>query len=264
MGLACARMMEKDTHVILVGRTANKLDTALAELTRLGVEAEAFACDISDSGSVRRLAAHAAEVGEIVSVIHAAGMSPHMGDAQKIMEANALGTININEAFYDVMGEGSCLIDVSSMSAYLIPSLIMPRRSYKLSRIDSQAFMHRMMSRVNLFPKKLRSSIAYGISKHFVIWYSKTDAAKFGTKGIRILSISPGSFETPMAELEKEESDQYIQNCAIKRLGHVDEIASLLTFCASDRAGYLTGTDILCDGGCIASGVSPLKQLMPS
>jgi NAD(P)-dependent dehydrogenase (short-subunit alcohol dehydrogenase family) len=63
-----------------------------------------------------------------------------------------------------------------------------------------------------------------------------------------------------MAELEKEESDQYIRNCAIKRLGRVEEIANLLTFCASEKAGYLTGTDILCDGGCVASGASPFRR----
>jgi NAD(P)-dependent dehydrogenase (short-subunit alcohol dehydrogenase family) len=206
------------------------------------------------------LAARAKELGTISSVIHAAGMSPHMGEARTIMEANALGTININEAFYEVMDEGSCIIDVASMSAYLTPKFIIPTKKYKYSRIDKEAFMRKMMARVNLFPIKVRPGVAYGISKDFVIWYAKTDAAKFGQKGIRVLSVSPGSFETPMGELEKDEVENLIRYCAIKRLGYVEEVANLLAFCASDKVGYLTGVDILCDGGCVASGCNHLKK----
>ncbi len=258
MGLATAKILGKDNDIIIVGRTAKKLENAIAELNSEGIEAEAFACDISDRASVDKLAAHAKELGTITSVIHAAGMSPHMGDGRKIMEVNAFGTINMNEAFYEVMEKGSCLIDISSMSAYLTPEIIMPQRKYKYSRINKGLFMKKMMARVNIFPKKLRSSIAYSISKHFVIWYAKTDAAKFGQKEIRIISITPGTFETPMAELEKNEADVFIKHCAIKRPGRVEEIANLIAFCAGNKAGYLTGTDIICDGGCVASGVNPL------
>lgn len=260
MGLATAKILGKENYIIIVGRSLKKLETALEELKNEGIEAESFACDISDRVSVELLASHAKEMGIISSVIHAAGMSPHMGEARKIMEANALGTININEVFYNVMEEGSCIIDVSSMSAYLTPKLIMPEGSYKYSRINTETFMKKMMARVNLFPKKLRSSIAYGISKHFVIWYAKTDAAKFGQKGIRVISITPGNFDTPMGELEKDEASNYIKHCAIKRFGNVEEIANLFTFCASDKCSYLTGVDILCDGGCVASGCNPLRM----
>lgn len=260
MGLATAKILGKENYVIIVGRTIKKLEAALKELEAEGIEAESFACDISNRASVDKLAARAKEIGTISSVIHAAGMSPHMGDARTIMEANALGTINMNEAFYEVMDEGSCIIDVSSMSAYLTPKFIMPTKKYKYSRIDKEIFIKKMMARVNLFPKKFRSGVAYGISKNFVIWYAKTDAAKFGQKGIRVLSISPGSIQTPMGELEKDEVENLIKYCAIKRLGHVEEIANLMAFCASNKAGYLTGVDILCDGGCVASGCNPLKK----
>jgi NAD(P)-dependent dehydrogenase (short-subunit alcohol dehydrogenase family) len=260
MGLSTAKIMGKENYIIIVGRSINKLEGALAELREEGIEAESFTCDISDDASVEILATYAKEKGKISSVIHAAGMSPHMGEAKNIMEANALGTININEAFYKVMEEGSCIIDVSSMSAHLTPKIIMPESCYKYSRIDKVLFMKKMMVRVNLFPKKLRSSVAYGISKHFVIWYAKTDAAKFGKKGIRIISISPGNFETPMGNLEKESASEYTKYCAINRFGYVEEIANLFAFCASDKCGYLTGVDILCDGGCVASGCNPLKM----
>lgn len=260
MGLATARLMGKDNYIIICGRSVKKLENAVIELQSEGIEIEAFACDVSDYKSVEKLANHAKETGRIQAVIHAAGMSPHMGDAKQIMEANALGTININNAFYKVMEEGSCIIDVSSMSAYLTPKLVMPVRLYKYSVQDPELFIKKIMKWVNLFPSKVRGGVSYGISKHFVIWFAKQDAARFGKKGVRVISVSPGNFETPMGELEKEEADTFTKYCAIKRFGHVDEIASLFAYCASPSAGYLTGVDILCDGGLVASGINPLKK----
>lgn len=260
MGLAAANIVRQDYYVILVGRTASKLKTAVDSLIAKGAEAEAFSCDIACEESVRKLADHSRMCGKVWAVIHAAGMSPHMGDARSIMEANALGTIHINNAFYEVMNQGGCIINVSSMSAYLTPQIIMPKKKYILSRTDLQLFMKKMMGRVNLFPRKLRSGVAYGISKNFVIWFAKTDAARFGEKGVRVISVTPGNFETPMGELEKDEAQTYMQYNAIKRLGQVDEIAYLFAACIDERMGYLTGTDIICDGGCVASGCNPMKK----
>lgn len=260
MGLATAKVLGKENYIIIVGRTVKKLESALEELRTEGIDAEAFACDISKRTSVDKLAAYAKTKGYIASVIHAAGMSPHMGSAKTIMEANALGSININEAFFEVMEEGSCLIDVSSMSGYMIPNIVMPTRKYKYSHTNKELFMKMMMGRVNLFPPKLRASVSYGISKNFVIWYSKTCAVKFGEKGIRVLSVSPGSFETPMGELEKDRVSEYTDQSAIKRLGRVEEIADLFAFCVSSKASYLTGVDILCDGGCVASQIKTPKR----
>lgn len=261
MGLATAKWMGKDHSIIISGRSVKKLENAISLLQAEGIEAKAYACDVSNIDDVVCLANFAKEKGKITAVIHAAGMSPHMGDARKIMEANALGTININNAFYNVMEEGSCIIDVSSMSAYLTPKFIMPVGLYKYSIKDPELFMKKIMRRVNLFPERFKSGVSYGISKNFVIWFAKQDAARFGEKGIRVISVSPGNFETPMGELEKEEAFEYTKHCAVKRSGHVDEIASLFAYLASETAGYLTGTDILCDGGLVASGINPLKIL---
>jgi NAD(P)-dependent dehydrogenase (short-subunit alcohol dehydrogenase family) len=253
MGLETAKLMGQDHYVIISGRTVSKLEGAIKELTDMGIEAEAFPCDVSVKKSVEELAKHAASLGAIKSVIHAAGMSPHMGNAEVIMRVNALGTVYVNEVFYQYMCEGSCLIDVSSMSGYLIPNLILPKKSYILSRVNPEMFINKMMKRVNLFPKKNRTGLSYGISKNFVIWCAKTDAEKFAKKGIRVLSVSPGLFETPMGEVERDISQEFIEKCAIKRYGKVEEIAYLFRSLADEKVGYLTGVDILCDGGCIAS-----------
>lgn len=256
MGLATAKVMGQDHYIIISGRTIEKLKNAIEELTEMGVESEAFACDVSDKKSVEKLAKHVSKLGTIKSVIHAAGMSPKMGDAETIMRVNALGTIYINDVFYQYMESGSCVIDVSSMSGYMIPELIMPQKHYKLSRINHNKFVRKMMNRVNLFPKKHRTGVAYGISKNFVIWYAKTDAEKFAKKGIRVVSVSPGLFETPMGETEREISKEFIDKCAIKRYGKVEEIAHLFRYIVDEKLSYLTGVDILCDGGCVASLLS--------
>lgn len=253
MGFETARIMGKDHFVILCGRTVKKLEKAVAELRSEGLEAKAFACDVSDRDAVRILAQDAAVQGKVTAVIHAAGMSPHMGDAVKIMEANALGIIYVNEAFSEIMAPGGCIVDVASMAGYLLPRMIMPpERIYRLSRTDKEAFLRKMMARVRRLPKKYHSDAAYGISKNFAIWYAKTDAVRCGAKGIRVVCVSPGNFETPMGKLEEKEASGYLKYCAIKRFGKPEEIAQMLAFVAGDKPGYLTGVDILMDGGCVA------------
>ena len=228
MGRATAKLVcEAGYHVILVGRTAAKLESAVAELTEAGHEAEAFACDLSDRASCEKLARHAVERGQVKALLHIAGMSPHMGSPEAILRANALGTVNINDAFYPVMAPGGCVIDTSSMSAYLAPGFIMPKRVYPLARTDREKFLKKMMARINLMPKNARTGVAYSISKHFVIWFAKTDAARFGAKGVRCLSVTPGNFDTPMGQLESAEAQTFTAHSALKRNGRPEEIAAL-------------------------------------
>lgn len=260
MGLATARILGKTHFVIICGRTVSKLENAINDLKKEGIDCEAYPCDVSDCTSVKNLAAHAAECGRVQAVIHAAGLSPHMGDAAKIMTTNALGTIYINTEFAKVMGEGGCILDVSSMSAYLTPSIVMPRRLYRHSLADSGAFFKKIMKRISIFPKNVRSGVAYGISKDFVIWYSKQSALMYGDKGIRVVCVSPGNFETPMGKLEEEEADKFTKHAAIKRFGRPEEIAFLFASIVDERNGYLTGLDIICDGGLVASGVTAMSR----
>jgi len=260
MGLATASIMGKTHYVIICGRTVKKLEDAINNLKSKGIECEAYACDVSDRESVRKLAQHAKKSGNVQAVIHAAGMSPHMGDAKKIMETNALGTIYMNMEFVKVMEAGSCIIDVSSMSAYLTPSIIMPKRLYKYSLEDESLFLKKVMKHINIFPKSVRSGVSYGISKHFAIWYSKKSALLYGDKGIRVVCVSPGNFETPMGKLEEEEASKFTKHAAIKRFGNSEEIAFLFSAIVDERNSYLTGLDILCDGGLVTSGVGAMTR----
>lgn len=104
-------------------------------------------------------------------------------------------------------------------------------------------------------PKNSRPGAAYAISKYFVIWYARHEAARFGARGVRVLSVTPGNFDTPMGKLEKDEAGAYLKFNAIPRLGKPDEIAALFAAVSDPEMGYLTGTDILCDGGCVAGKI---------
>ena len=261
MGLATAKLVcEAGYYTILVGRTASNLEKAVADPRKAGQEAEAFSCDVSDRESCFALARHAAECGEVKALLHIAGLSTHMGDAERILRGNALGTVNINDAFYEVMAPRGCVIDTSSMSAYLSPQFIMPKGAYKLARTNRDAFLKKMLARVNLLPKDARPGVAYAISKHFVIWFAKTDAARFGAKNVRCLSVTPGNFDTPMGALESGQSEVFIKYSALKRNGKPEEIAALFTMLLDERLGFLTGADIIMDGGVIASGASGLGK----
>lgn len=93
-----------------------------------------------------------------------------------------------------MMEDGSCILDVSSMSAYLTPSIVMPRKSIGRRWQIRSGFGGQIMGRVRLFPKSVRAGVAYGISKDFVIWYAKQSAMLYGEKGIRVVCVSAGKF----------------------------------------------------------------------
>lgn len=119
----------------------------------------------------------------------------------------------------------------------------------------------RFITASNVMPRKARPGAAYGTSKAFVIWYSAQMAAAFGEKGARIVSVSPGSFDTEMGRLEVVSgTDRLLNYAALKRFGKPEEVAAVLAFAASREPGYLTGIDILVDGGTNA-GMKPLDFL---
>lgn len=254
MGFASAKIIGRDHHIALCDLKQDRLDAAADELKKLNIVCSTFICDVSDQHSVNQLLEEVAALGRIASVIHTAGVSPNMGNAELIMKINALGTIYITEAFLKVATPESCIVNIASMAGYFLPGLIIPRRAYKYSFEDHDKFFKKVMSRVNLMPKKQGSGLSYSISKNFVSWYSKKSAAAFGKKGARILSISPGSFDTEMGKLEeKDGAGDMIKMAAIKRFGKPEEIAELIAFMASEKQGYTTGVDIPCDGGVTAN-----------
>ncbi|WP_101946326.1 SDR family oxidoreductase [Mycobacterium sp. 3519A] len=254
MGLATAKIVGRTHTPILCDVRQNRLDDAAAALTGLGISPIVVNCDVTDRQAVARLFETAAGVGQIASVIHTAGVSPSMGDADYVMRTNAIGTVNVNEAFFASAGEGAAIVNVASMAAHMLPEEMIPTGHFSLAVQDEAAFMHHMATACGVVPEEMRSGIAYAVSKSFVRWYSTSQAERFNGRGLRIVSVSPGSIDTEMGRLEEQAgAGAMVADAAVPRWGTAEEMAELLAFCAGDKAGYLTGTDILNDGGVIAS-----------
>jgi len=254
MGVATAKIMGRDHAIVLADVRQDRLDDAARTLDGLGIAHKAINCNVTDREAVAGLLDAASGLGRVASVIHTAGVSPTMGDAQYVMRTNAIGTLNVNEVFYQTAGEGSVIVNVASMAAHLLPENMVPTKQFPQALTDEGAFMTDMLEACSIAPEEMRSGIAYAVSKSFVRWYSVSQSERFGGRGMRIVSVSPGSIDTEMGRLEAEAgAGALVADAAVPRWGTPEEMAELLSFCASTKAGYLTGTDILNDGGVVAS-----------
>lgn len=254
MGLATAKIVGVDHTVVLADVRRDRLDAAAAALAGVGITPIIVDCDVTDRQSVTRLFETATALGSIGPVIHTAGVSPSMGSAEYIIGTNALGTLNVNEVFFTSAAAGAAIVNVASMAAHLLPEELVPVRCFDLAFTDEQRFLAEMLAACDIADDQMRSGLAYGASKAFVRWYSCAQAERFAGRGLRIVSVSPGSVDTEMGRLEERAgAGAMVAHAAVPRWGTAEEMAELFVFCTSQRAGYLTGTDILNDGGVVAS-----------
>lgn len=254
MGLATAKVVGREHAIVLCDVRKDRLDGAVATLEGLGIVVTAVNCDVTDRAAVAEMFQAAKGLGTVVSVIHTAGVSPSMGDAEYVTRTNALGTLRVNEAFHAAAPAGSAIVNVASMAAYLMPEELIPTAAFPIALDDEDAFMAVVRSACDAMPEASRSAFAYAVSKSFVKWYSASAAERFNGRGQRIVSVSPGSVDTEMGRLEERNgAGAIVADFAVPRWGNAEEMAELFAFCASDRAGYLTGADILVDGGVVAS-----------
>lgn len=250
MGLEAAKFMPKDKIIVLSGRTLKKLENAVEELKDLGFTAYAKTCDTSDRESVKQLVKFCCELGEIKNVINSAGLSPAMSNGETIVRVNALGTVYINQEFSKVMNKGSVIVDVSSNSAYVLPSFLINKKVYELAETDEELFVKKIIKKSNLAKGDYqRAGFAYSLSKNFVVWYAQKCAFEYGPKGIRVVSLSPGLIATDMGNLEAKDGGFLIKLSAEERMGKPEELGFALATVADERNGYLAGVDVLCDGG---------------
>ncbi|MBH0780308.1 SDR family oxidoreductase [Nocardia bovistercoris] len=254
MGVATAEILGRDHTVVLADVRAERLDAAVAALSDLGITATPVVCDVTEEKAVEELFDVASGLGVIASVIHTAGVSPSMGDADYVMRTNVLGTLHVGEVFYRRAHPDAALVNVASMAAHLLPVEAVPSQHFPTALRDQDAFLAEMAAICGAVPEEARSGYAYAIGKSFVKWYSESQAERFNGRHLRIVSVSPGSIETEMGKLEAEAgAGAMVADFAVPRWGKPEEMAALFAFAASPAAGYLTGTDILADGGVVAS-----------
>lgn len=259
MGLAAAKFMPKDKIIVVSGRTEKKLLNAVAELEALGYKAYAKSCDTSDRAKVQELVRFAASLGEVTTVINSAGLSPAMSNPETIIRVNALGTVYINQEFSKVMQRG-VIVDIASNSAYILPSFMIMKKTYRLADVDEGKFVSKLLKMTKMVKEGYqRSGFAYAMSKNFVVWYAKKSAFEYGPKGIRVVSLSPGLIATGMGNLEKETGGSLIGYAAEKRMGTAEELGFAIATVADERNGYLAGVDVLVDGGS-TTGMKEFKK----
>ena len=260
IGRAVAAMLPKDEKVIITGRRLDKLEQAAAEMNAEGCQILCMTCDVSKREDVKKLAEYAASLGEISRVIHCAGVSGSMGKRETIIRINALGTVHVNQEFYKVMN-GGCILDIASDSGYMLPKIMLPsEKVYRLAITDEEAFVAKMVKKSKLGKEEISSQIAYMVSKNFARWYAQRCTFKYmAIKGIRVLSVSPGFVKTPMTDAEQgEATETMLSYTGFKRGAEPEELAYVITALADERAKYLIGADVVCDGGVINNGYGML------
>lgn len=257
IGLATAKMMPKENSLILIsGRNEEKLKKATEEIKECGINVEYFVCDTSNRENVKNLAIYAKSKGKVVGVVNSAGVSGTGISAENVLKINALGTKYINQEFYNVM-EGGCICDVASCSAYTLPKILIPEKIYVQAFRNEELFITKMIKRCKLLSKNNASQIAYCLSKNFVMWYVKNAAYKYAKeKNIRVVSVSPGFVHTPMTIKEANEPGTMLclHYSGFDRGATPEEIGYLISTVINPQNGYLTGTDILVDGGTTSAG----------
>lgn len=258
LGFGAAKKMG-ETHKLLISDiNQEEVDQKVHELQRMGIEVEGMVVDVTDRSQVAAFANKAASMGEVQALVHLAGLTALFAKPAKIIKVNSIGTLNVNEEFYNVMEKGSCIMNICSSAAYMISDDRVPFDVFKISRTDKELFYNKMLEQVpSDVNESLQQGMAYTYSRRFIMWYVKDCCFKFGKKGIRVLSVSPGIIDTEMSKRDMEKSgnlDVTLSYCPLGRIGTVDEAAFLISVLVDKRNSYVNGVDILCDGGCHAAG----------
>ena len=244
IGLEAAKCQSKEKILVLAGNKIETLENAVQEMRARGYTVFAKHCDVSNLQSVKELAEFACKLGNVKTLIHTAELSAKAPTAEQILMVNVFGTVYVNQIFAKVMKTGGVIVDIGSYTAHEIPVYDVPKRLYPLSETDAPTFMQKLLKRIMSHKEERKQKeFAYALSKNFTIWYAKKCAMEFGEKGIRAVSVSLGLMD---AEAEG------VALTAEKRVGKAAEIGYLLATVADERNGYLTGVDILCDGGMTA------------
>lgn len=245
IGQACARTF-KDDLLIITDYLQEVVDKTVESLLKEGYNAKGIACDITSKKDVDKLKNFVSNNGKLKALIHTAGVSGTVKDPKKVYTIDLVGTDILVDAFYELATIDSVAVLLSSMMAHTVP----PDDIYDEALQNPQA--PGSFETVNRFVNG-SSDLMYNFSKRGVILLLEKNVAKWGEKGARIVSVSPGVIETPMAlkaaEEHPERMEMIKQATPLKRNGKPGDVADLIYFLISDAASFITGTDILVDGG---------------
>jgi NAD(P)-dependent dehydrogenase (short-subunit alcohol dehydrogenase family) len=252
IGQAIARRVSAGKHVLLADLRQGNAEAAAQVLSSAGFEASTTTVDVSLRESVRALVKTAAALGDVTGVIHAAGVSPTQASPATILAVDLYGTALVLEEFGKVIARGGAGIVIASQSGL---GALTAEQDAALATTPADELLAIPM----LQPDKVKDSLhAYQLSKRGNSLRIMAEAVRWGRRGARLNTISPGIIITPLAkdELAGPRGAGYrrmIELCPVGRAGTPDEVGSVAALLMGQDGAFITGSDILMDGGVTAS-----------
>lgn len=254
MGMAIAERVAQNRIVLLGDISEKALETSRQKLEYSGYHVETMRVDASDKDSIYAFAKKAKELGNVKYYIHTAGASPNQTNPQHMIKLDLIGSAYALDAFGEVMAKDGAGILISSQTGYMLPQPLTNEEEYALTMTPADELSQLPMLQPNVI---VNSGIAYVMSKRANQLRVRKAAIDWGKHGARINTISPGVVVTPLAYDEfraaGEGYQKMIEASAMHRVGNPAEIANAAQFLLSDQASFITGTDLLVDGGTIAA-----------
>ena len=261
IGLAIARRMGHGKKIVVSDKNINNAQTVTKIMTEAGFDAVAVEADISSRKSILNMIAAAQKYGEIAMLINAAGVSPSQASVETILKVDLYGTAVLLEEVGKVIKAGGTGVTISSQSGHRMAALG--------AETDEQLAVtpaEELLQLEVLKPANIKDTLhAYQMAKRCNVKRVMAEAIKWGVKGARINSISPGIIVTPLAldEFNGPRGEFYknmFAKCPAGRLGTADEVANVAELLLSQQGAFITGADFLIDGGATAAYFyGPLK-----
>ncbi|MEW2397264.1 SDR family oxidoreductase [Streptomyces sp. NPDC046862] len=248
LGTAVARRLGQRHRVLVVDVDRARADAVARLLREEGGDADAAYCDITRPDTVEALAREVGGRGGFRILAHVAGLSPHAADFERIIRVNLTGPALVTRALLPIATPGSAAILIASLAAHTYsPS---PSVEALLREPEDARTAERLAA--ELEPEDRTGATAYSLSKYGLLSLCRREAWAWGQKSARIVSLSPGLIATPMGAVEFSNSPvkhELYARTPLAREGTMLEIADAVEFLASDRASFISGTDVLVDGG---------------
>ena len=254
IGQAIARRISAGKHILLADLRQDNVDAAAKVLRDAGFTVSTTIVDVSLRASVHALVETAAAIGSITGVIHAAGVSPSQAPPATILKVDLYGTALVLEEFGNVIAHGGAGVVISSQSGHRLPALT-PAQDKALATTPADELLALPMLQTAQVTDPLH---AYQISKRGNSLRVMAEAVRWGKRGARVNTISPGIIITPLAndELKGPRGAGYrrmIELSAAARAGTPDEVGTVGALLMGPEGGFITGSDFLMDGGVTAA-----------
>jgi NAD(P)-dependent dehydrogenase (short-subunit alcohol dehydrogenase family) len=254
IGQAIARRVSAGKNVVLADLRQENADMAAKTLSEAGFNVSTAKVDVSLRSSVQFLVKTATSFGEISGVIHAAGVSPSQASPETILKVDLYGTALVLEEFGNVIAHGGSAVVIASQSGHRLGALTV-EQDKALATTPVEELLALPMLQLNQIKDSLH---AYQLSKRGNSLRVMAEAVRWGKRGARVNTISPGIIITPLAkdELTGPRGEGYrrmIELCPVRRAGTPDEVGNLGALLMGPDGAFITGSDFLMDGGVTAS-----------